>query len=145
MKLPSRCGLGAFAILAGLALGCSDRLKTYPVSGEIYVDNKPADGCVIYLIPTSGLPANAPRPFAKSEKDGSFTLSSYLANDGAPAGQYTVIFQWPEPSAGVFASGFDGKDQLGGAYYEKEQSKFQVTIEKKPNVLPRFNLSKPPQ
>jgi hypothetical protein len=132
----------ALSILAfALSAGCSKQVKTYPVSGEIYVDGKPAEAATIYLIPAGDKADQTPRPFGQTDKDGKFTLSTFKEKDGAPAGEYVAIFQWPEQSGGIFnRSSMDGRDRLGGAYYDKDQSKIHVTIEKQPTNLPRFDL-----
>lgn len=140
---PTKLPLGiALSILPfALSAGCSKQVKTYPVSGEIYVDGKPAEAATIYLIPAGDKADQTPRPFGQTDKDGKFTLSTFKEKDGAPAGEYVAIFQWPEQSGGIFnRSTMDGRDRLGGAYYKKENSQIHVTIEKQPMTLPRFDL-----
>lgn len=82
-----------------LALGCgSERevLATHPVTGKVTLDGKPLSGAEIWLVPTD---ANEKvknvkftvRPYAKSKSDGTFVVTSYLTDDGAPAGDYAVM------------------------------------------------------
>jgi hypothetical protein len=142
MSRNTLCSGLALSILAfALSAGCNKQIKTYPVSGEIYVDGKPAESATIYLIPSGDMADKMPRPFGQTDKDGKFTLSTFKELDGAPAGEYVAIFQWPEQSGGIFnRSIMDGRDRLGGAYYNKDTSQIHVTIEKQPTNLPRFEL-----
>ena len=89
------------AVLGLCALaGCNgeNRLPTHPVSGKVMFDGKPLSGAEIWLVPTD---ANAEvknakmtiRPYAKSNADGMFTMTSYVKDDGAPPGEYVVIVQ----------------------------------------------------
>ena len=135
--------LAGAALAAALVMsGCSGKLRTYPVSGELFIDGKPAEDAFVYLHPSGGLPDGAPRPFAQVDKDGRFTLSTYVSNDGAPAGEYIVTFEWRERS-GLLKQNFDGPDRLKNIYYDPKKSNFHVTIEKGSIVLPRYDLQTP--
>ncbi len=136
-----RAGIGLLALALLLSSGCKKQIKTYPVSGEIFVDGKPAESATIFLIPQGDKTGNMPRPFGQADAEGKFTLSTFKEKDGAPAGEYVAIFQWPEQSGGIFnQSRMDGRDRLGGAYYNKDASQIHVTIGEQPTVLPRFDL-----
>jgi hypothetical protein len=139
-----------FATIAGVitlimtAAGCSKgQLMTFPVTGELFVDGKPAEDAFVYLYPAGGdLAKDAPNPFGQVGKDGRFTLSSYGKDDGAPAGDYVVCFSWHARS-GLAKQRFDGPDKLKEKYNDKEKSTFKVTIKKEPNTLARFELKSP--
>ncbi len=86
------------ALLGACALaGCGKedgRLSTQPVTGKVTLDGKSLANAEIWLVPTSEDVKNAKmtvRPAAKSGADGTFTLSSYVSNDGAPVGDYAVM------------------------------------------------------
>ena len=90
--------LGGVAVLLGLCAlpGCGEngRLPTRPVKGKVTLDGKPLANAEIWLVPTTEEVKNARitiRPYAKSAPDGTFTVSSYLVDDGAPAGDYAVM------------------------------------------------------
>src|SRR5262245_23967340 len=138
----SRLLAGAALAAALVISGCSNKLRTYPVSGELFIDGKPAEDAFVYFHPESGLPDGAPRPFAQVDKDGHFTISTYVSNDGAPAGEYIVTFEWRERS-GLLKQNFDGPDRLKGQFYDRDKSTFHAKIEKRPNVLPRYDLQTP--
>src|SRR5687767_10889460 len=96
-RLPG-LALAAFA-LAGAGCGPSDPgLKpVYPVQGSLFVKGKPAKGAVVMFHP---LPLETGRPTALRSRgtvgdDGSFRLTTYNTDDGAPAGEYVVTVYWP--------------------------------------------------
>lgn len=79
--------VAALALL--VAAGCGDaRLKTYPVTGVVqFEDGQPVPSGVIEFR-ASG---SAPVARAKIGHDGSFTLGTFTADDGAVAGRHQVI------------------------------------------------------
>jgi hypothetical protein len=84
------------SLLALTGCGESDvRLETFPVTGSLNVDGKPAPGATLVFHPVKveGDTLGA-APNARVKDDGSFSVSSYGANDGAPAGEYTVTVSW---------------------------------------------------
>jgi hypothetical protein len=142
--------MNRISMLAGMATvlavftGCGKgQVKTYPVSGEVIVDGKPAEDVFIYLhTVTPENPPAFPTPFGKVEKDGRFVISTFGNGDGAPAGDYVVTFAWRARS-GLMKQHFDGPDRFKGQYYDKEKSNFHVTIKKEPNALTKFELKAP--
>ncbi|OWK34997.1 hypothetical protein FRUB_09839 [Fimbriiglobus ruber] len=132
--------LGCFVLFASLSGGCErvNRLKVYPVRGEVTVDGKPAAGARIFFHPEANLAdPRALRPIAIVEADGSFRLTTYLANDGAPAGEYVVTVTWPtKAGADEEISG----DRLKYAYADAKKSKLRVTVKAGNNDLEPFRL-----
>jgi hypothetical protein len=96
MRVFSHYGLVLFC---GILSGCHDQfevLPTHPVSGKVMFKGQPLANAEIWLVPTTDKVLNAKtiiRPYAKSGKDGTFTITSYIKDDGAPAGDYGVIVQ----------------------------------------------------
>ncbi|MBY0455922.1 MAG: DUF4198 domain-containing protein [Gemmataceae bacterium] len=95
-----RRALGALGLLVVClaALGCGDngRLPTRPVSGKVTLDGQPLAGAEVWLVPTDANTAVKTakitvRPYAKTKADGTFALTSYLPDDGAPDGPYAVM------------------------------------------------------
>ncbi len=84
--------------LSFLFTGCSGRVATYPVSGTVqFDDGEPVRiGFVEFRCPDTGVSARA-----KLSDSGAFSLGTFGANDGAPAGDYQVIivqyFNAPPP------------------------------------------------
>jgi hypothetical protein len=87
------------AFLFGFVPACSapssptaGQKPVHPVKGQLFVNDKPAAGAFVLFVPVNE-PADAkdPRPGAEVGEDGSFALSTYGENDGAPAGEYVVV------------------------------------------------------
>ncbi len=147
---PSRSGLPWPAKLLPLLLiaaagpSCSpaakvDRKPVFPVRGQLFVKDKPAAGAFVLLVPVNE-PAEPkdPRPRAEVAADGSFALSTYGDNDGAPAGEYVVTVTWP---GGVRPDGTEEpEDKLFGRYSDRTKSKLRATVKEGPNELPPYRL-----
>jgi hypothetical protein len=137
--LAARRWLALAAVLLAAA-GCGDGRKAcYPVRGMILVDGKPAPDAIVTLIPVDESDGNPVRPVGIADATGAFTLSSYVSGDGAPACEYVVIFEWRERS-GILKNNFDGRDRLSGKYADAKKSSFRVTVEKRPQELPPYEL-----
>lgn len=119
------------------SVSCSsgeERVPVFPVSGRIYVQDKPAEGAFVVFVPENEAAAKHPRPHATVEKDGSFALRTYGERDGAPAGKYIVSVIWP-----LMVDGREEGDRLQGRYGEKK-SKVFATVNAGPNDLEPFKL-----
>jgi hypothetical protein len=78
----------AMLVLMGIALvlGCGDgRPSRVPVSGRVFIDDKPLESGNIRFYPAEHRAASA-----KIEPDGRFTLSTYEFGDGVVPGQHPV-------------------------------------------------------
>src|SRR5262245_11865951 len=85
----------AVTVLLVAVAGCSsgsERVPVFPVRGQVFYQSKPAVGAVVILNPQdASLGERLPmRPNGKVEADGSFQITTYETNDGAPAGEYKV-------------------------------------------------------
>jgi hypothetical protein len=109
-------GFAAVTVLILPAIGCGraekSRVAVHPVEGAIQFRGQATEGAFVSLHPKSANDS-APTPRATVAKDGSFTVSTYDGNDGAPEGEYVVTVQWYRPVR-------VGNDLVGG-----------------PNVLPQ--------
>ena len=142
----------ALAALAGTLLascGCSPgpRLsRLHPVRGKVLYKGQPAVGARVVFHPRHDADLQAPHPAGVVAEDGSFTLTSYKAGDGAPAGDYTVAVLWPdEPGGAAKARGLAPKkhpfnDRLQGAYSNPARPLLQAHVVEGDNDLPTFEL-----
>src|SRR6478672_9587864 len=109
-------------VLAGLVawVGCSDgKIARYPVHGSVNIDGKAADGVMVIFCPVGGSEAvQKTRPFGFTGSDGKFELTTLQKGDGAPAGDYKVLAQWPTKSSTAVNDGGRslGGDRLQGRY-----------------------------
>jgi hypothetical protein len=79
------------------------------------------------------------RPAGRAAEDGSFTLTTYDAADGAPEGEYavTVDLRRRDPDAEGDAS----RSVLPARYLRPDTSPLRARIGKGKNELPPFELS----
>jgi hypothetical protein len=135
-------------LLALVALaGCGDgKIRRYHVTGTVAVDGQPAEGVLLIFCPVNATgELEQLRPAGKTDSSGSFTLTTIEPGDGAPAGDYKVLAQWPAPTQ---ASAEDrggrtpnrGADRLRGRYYNLEKTPLTAKVEEKSNTLPPFEL-----
>jgi hypothetical protein len=141
------------AASAVVPLGCggSADARLVPVSGQVFVQGRPAAGATVIFHPMEALVAaptnrgdsNTPLrqfPTATVADDGSFQLTTLKARDGAPPGQYRVSIFWSESYRDDEGDWVTGPDKLGGRYAYPMTSGLSATIEQGENQLPRFEL-----
>ena len=138
------CVLVPLALLCLVTCGCQEDEATYsfqqevfPQRGRVSISGKPAVGARITLHPQEGGIAGAELPHATVEADGTFWLSTYKTNDGAPAGKYVATITWPGP-ADEF--GDEGPDQLKGRYSNPEKSKLPIVVSSDSTEIPPIEL-----
>jgi hypothetical protein len=131
--------IGAFA-----ASGCSDgKIRRYLVNGTVNVDGTPVAGVMVIFCPVGGSEElQKLRPSGFTEADGKFQLTSVMKADGAPAGQYKVLMNWPAQARGPSRDGNVemGPDRLQGRYMNLEKCQFTVEVKSGSNDLPPFEL-----
>ena len=129
--------------LAGLLLilvlpvgpgGCSSatdgRTPVHPVSGKVLFRDQPAVGAVVFFVPANEPPDPVdPRPHGTVQADGTFKLTTYEPDDGAPAGDYTVILLWPSDSRD------EPDDKFFGRFADAKRSTIRYTIKAGKNEL----------
>lgn len=138
LKLMRRAALVAagFLLLLLVAPGCSGRKSVVPVTGEVKTKGgQPAGGAVLVFhtantpLPTTGTP-----PTATVRDDGTFTPTTYVADDGLPEGEYVVTVYWPEKSTakggGMIGAGEGqgGADRLKGRYADRTKSTLKASV-----------------
>lgn len=132
--------LWAFSLLVG-ATGCSTdnwQAKTYAASGRISINGQPPAGAVVTLHSVKRkVDQRGSNPWGIVRDDGTFSLSTYEQEDGAPPGEYAVTVRWPEDVTDMAAAMLD---RLGGAYSNEERSEWKVTIEPGKTELPLIEI-----
>lgn len=142
--------MGSGLLLTGC--GAEQESPTYPVSGQVMVKGKPAEGALVIFHPINAEPVGdekiVRRPSGLVESDGTFQLTTIEPKDGARPGEYQVSIVWFKESSndtaalGVMGgeSRGGGRDLLKGKYARPEKSGLKATVAKEPNELPPFNL-----
>jgi hypothetical protein len=131
----------ALAAFIGLLTGCGKKgwLETYPVKGTVLVDGKPAKDVMVSFHPKEITGDKPYVPTGQTDEKGEFNLSTYVTNDGAPAGEYDVTIVWPERYNPI-STLWEG-DKLNKQYSDKTKTPLRVTVEKQPQQLPPFELT----
>src|SRR5678815_5998609 len=73
-----------------------DRLKTHPVEGFVQFEGRPLPNAFVVLHPKGLADAKVLPAHAKTDTSGKFKASTYDANDGAIAGEYSVMVEYQE-------------------------------------------------
>ncbi len=120
-------------VLCFTVVGCGgtdpNRKQTYPVTGVITVDGNPPGGEIqITCHPVDGFDAQRPSVSqTSSNEEGKFSISTYEAGDGVPAGNYKLTFSWQEFN--VMSREYSGPDKLNGRYSDPEKSEVLLKVE----------------
>lgn len=128
------------AILAGC--GADDgRVPVYPAQGKVTVSGEAPDGALVVLYPAKGGTEAELRPSGRVKPDGTFRLTTYVADDGAPAGEYTATIQWNK----LIKQGRDykaGPNIVPGAYAATDSSPWKIKVSEAPNDLAPLDIKK---
>ncbi|MDZ4659795.1 MAG: BON domain-containing protein [Bythopirellula sp.] len=134
---------GLFLSLAVLlAVGCGEaaleKLPVYPAKGSITFKGKPIPGAMITLHPTTPV-ENVPNPQANVSKDGTFSIRTYGAEEGAPEGDYKLTVLWYKPivNGPDFTS---GPNVIPQKFTKPETTSIEIKIAAGKNDLPTIQL-----
>ena len=130
------------AALAPLAVSCTSGPKLYPVKGQVFFGDKPTDGAQVVFHPATGSDLNARRPSGVVGPDGTFTLSTFAPNDGAPAGSYIVAIVWLPKDARADWKTTELKNRLPDKYADPTQSNLRAEVKPGENNLEPFRLTR---
>ncbi len=130
----------ALALFAGCSRGVVDppELPVAPVSGKVTWGSETPAGARVTLIPIART-EGAVNSTGVVEADGTFKISSYGTNDGAPPGDYTVVIEWFKAVQTDGGSG-RGPNVLPQTYASANTSPVKVTIKEGSNVLPPISI-----
>ncbi|MCA9077249.1 MAG: hypothetical protein KDA93_19640 [Planctomycetaceae bacterium] len=114
------CGL--LTALTWTTSGCSpkgpkpvNQKDVVPVTGTVHVDGAPEAGVDVRLVPHP-FPADRKVPLVmkgRTGADGKFQITTYYQNDGAPVGEYGVLFEKDLTPAADPTDQFQGKYSVG--------------------------------
>ncbi|WP_435018903.1 hypothetical protein TA3x_000893 [Tundrisphaera sp. TA3] len=122
--------------------GCSQdaRTKVYAVQGKVFFKGAPASGGFVVFHPAAA-GTDATLPTAPVKSDGSFQLTTYENNDGAPAGEYAVTVQWNRPIV-VNKELQSGPNVIPAKYSDPAKTPLKVTVAQAANDLKPFEITK---
>lgn len=139
MMLLNRSVIILFFVFLLVGCGSQKRVPTFPVSGKVLVNGKPAVDLFVTFHPTPKKDGQSFLPFGKTDENGDFKLSTFRNGDGVPSGDFLVVFEWREKS-GTFKSQFEGPDRLKGKFSKPESSTFKISITNQTTILEPFEL-----
>jgi hypothetical protein len=130
------------AILSLAAIGCNrSSQKLYPVHGQVFYKDKPAEGALVVLLPAGEENAQyrGARPAATVTADGSFEMQTDPDGPGAPPGDYIVLVTWfPPRDENPNAS---PKNKLPSKYGDPANPVLKATVKEGDNKLEPFKLA----
>jgi hypothetical protein len=127
----------AVVTLVGCGRGDAGRVSVHPVLGAIQFRGQPIAGAFVALHPKNVI-TGVPSPRATVSPDGSFALSTYDGNDGAPEGEYILTAQWYKPVK-------QGNEVVGGPNVLPPRYSSPHTSDVKVTVVAGENRLKPIQ
>jgi hypothetical protein len=137
--LPSTAACATLLTFLLPLAGCGSSSKTepvFPVTGSVRVSGQPAAQAMVVFHRDSAS-EGAPRSFAKTDAEGKFALTTFAAQDGAPAGSYRITVTWP-PTEDEEKPGL--KDKLQGRYSNPQTSSLNYTVKPEANQVPPLDL-----
>jgi hypothetical protein len=115
--------------------------QPHPVHGKVVYRGQPAQGFRVAFYPLGQQDGPTFAPSAMTDQKGHFRLRSYQPDDGAPAGEYAVTFQWPQQvNTGDPDDAQPEIDRLRGRLSNPRTSRFHVTVHEGENELEPFVL-----
>jgi hypothetical protein len=128
-------------VLGSLAVtGCGEKgLHVVPVSGKVVVQGQPAAGAQVVLHPVAAKADQTFSAIGKVQDDGSFKISAFGKDDGAPPGEYVATVQWFKVVQNDGGAG-PGPNVIPRDYGDPARSPFKVTIKDEPTVLQPFEV-----
>ncbi len=118
-----------------------DPLSVYPVKGEVFVNGKPAEGAVIAFHPQERTDWKSTTSRGVVTKEGSFSLTTYAKDDGAPEGEYVVTVYWPARLLDPSGEGGDlPADKLENRFINSGKSKLRAQVGREAVTLARVDL-----
>jgi hypothetical protein len=139
---PRRLLLASLGLLALGLPACSKeeaRKPTFPVTGKVQLGNKPLAHASVVFHPVGESGPDVVKPRGKTDADGSFTLTTYDGNDGAPAGDYRVTVElWLSSGKGDEGP----TSRLPEKYARPEKSGLSARVDAGPTELKPFDLKR---
>ena len=120
-------------------VSCSNKYgdhPPYPTFGRILVNGQAAAEARVVFHHVGDWGEKSIVPQGWTDEEGKFVLTTYAMEDGAPAGEYKVVVEWPAYRRGKNV----GPDRLAGKFSKPDITSLTARVEKGTNDLPDFNL-----
>jgi hypothetical protein len=128
-------------ILFGVvACGGPKRKPTFPTEGKLLINGQPAGNVTVFLTPLTSSDPEETRAYATTKPDGTFSLTTYGAYDGAPEGEYVVTLLY-EPLDSPLSRAKGKPPTFNKKYGDPNASPLRATITRQPkNQLEPFDV-----
>jgi hypothetical protein len=132
------------ALLLSVALaGCTkpdDRKPVFAVRGKVTYKGEPMAGAKVGFHPLSDPDPRGVHSTGTADKDGYFKLTTYVTDDGAPAGEYAVTIYWPgkrakEKTDPTAEDDEIPPDRLNRTYADPKTTKLRATVRERSNTI----------
>ena len=117
------------------------KVPVFAVRGQVRFNGQPVPQAFVVFHPQGLDSAELVRPTSRTDKDGYFTLSTYTADDGAPAGDYVVTVEWRPLVKGLSGDPEPGPNRLPDRYHSPATSPLHVQIVEGPNDLQPLDVT----
>lgn len=129
------------AVLVTLsATGCGGETRTpvFPVSGKVSFKGEVPVGAQVVLHPVGTPTVKDVTPSGTVKADGTFRITSYEAEDGAPSGEYIATIEWFKLDA---AEGGRGPNVLPAKYAGAASSPVKISVGAGPTEVPPIEIT----
>jgi hypothetical protein len=132
--------LAGIVSLAGAAgCGSDGRVPVFPVAGTVSFNGEAPVGAQVVLHAVVHPSPHDVAPTGVVREDGSFKITSYELDDGAPLGEYVATIQWfkiiEEAGAGA-----RGPNVLPVEYASPETSPIRLTVTREGGTIPPISI-----
>ena len=123
---PRASGAVLLAIFSALLAGCDSAGQTYSAGGKVQFDDGTplSKGLVTFRLADATEAVTARGPI---QSDGTFTLTTFTAGDGAKAGKHQALVVVP------IIEGYTGPPPINRKFNSYEMSKLEFTVTDDPN------------
>ena len=128
---------GAAAVLAGC--GGESGPVCHPVRGQVRWNGQPLAEALVVFHPPVGGPAIS-KPFAQTDSQGKFSLTTLQSGDGAPAGEYAITVELRELRQVGEEAVRDGRNLLPARFASPQESGLHHVVVVGENVVPPLEI-----
>jgi hypothetical protein len=138
--------------LATVSCGKSGSARpVFPVRGQVLLDGKPLAGVQVAFHPVAAPGPDDGRPYARTDANGRFAVSTYGTGDGAPPGEYKISLHDLQNSGGNDEVRGDEAppkarkpSRIAAPYANPDTSGLRIRVSEGPNELEPFQLKPGP-
>lgn len=131
-------------ILVFLAAGCGGEVRrpVFPARGQVTFEGQPIPNALVVLHPLDAPADFTERPVGNSDETGSFRLTTYDKDDGAPKAKYAATVTWSPAVRTPEGDVVPGDNRLPDRYAKATTSSLIVEIAEGGNDTVVLKLSK---